>query len=958
MSKPNTILFKKLILPITSSIIALSLVGSSEITKAQESDLIWLNAFGGTGDDNFSGVDETNDGGFILVGETSSSNGDYTSNKGLKDLALVKLDASGNKDWVKTYGGTDTDSLYDVKQTMDEGYIAVGTSRSNNGDIPGNKGVGDFIIAKFDKNGDREWIKNYGGSNTDNFYSVLELSDGDYIAVGQSASNNGDITSPKGSYDGIVARFDKNGNKRWIKNYGGSKVEYFNSAGLTKDGNLILSGASDSLNGDLIGNRGLSDIILAKVDLNGNLLWQKSYGGSKNDYLEHIFETSDGGFIGSGYTESTNGDIGASKGQYDGFLMKFDNNGNKIWLQKIGGSNIDALYNAFETLDGEYIASGMSMSSNGDINENKGSSDIMVVKLDSSGNKKWVKTIGGSGAEQPSSSLLTADDNYFLTGLTNSSELAKHGLLDSFTLKIEGDKTPPGEITNWEEAHTSNSIDLKWNNPTNDDFSHINIYRDGILIKTSSSNTYSDGLLNDGTEYVYKITTVDRLNNESLGSTITVKTDDVTAPRLPTNFNGKGEDGAIQLWWDPNTEPDLAGYNIYIDGVKKNDQLITETKYEITGFTDDQTYHVSISAVDTSNNESTLTGPLAIRVMDTIAPGLPVNFNGKGQNGTIQLWWEPNSELDLAGYNIYIDGVKKNAQLITATNYDISGFTDDQTYHVSISAVDKSSNESPLTEAKGIRVKDTIAPSKPNITSAIFDPSTGHLTVSFERNIEEDFYGFNIYVNDVLFNSEILTDLNVKLNLLPGIYKVFAIALDKFMNESISSPIMEVIVNEIKDDGNENVDPSPEEPEEPGEEVSETPNNPNPGAIPPSSEESKPTPSTKKPKPSLDASNNPGGKTPSINPKSKNINSKNEKNIIDETDQDTAEGNKQTQKEESESKNTGKKTEGNEKEKQGKPEEKEFTIKEFIEKNILVVSIMGLLFGFLLVHILIKKKLR
>ncbi|NGY88747.1 hypothetical protein F6Y05_37835 [Bacillus megaterium] len=138
-----------------------------------------------------------------------------------------------------------------------------------------------MILAKFDSNGNKQWIKNYGGTASDFLYDVVEIPGGDYIAVGLTASSNGDITALKGSYDAVMVRVDKNGNKIWVKNIGGSKQEDFNTVNLTKDGNLILSAESSSINGDLIGGRGYADMVIAKYDFNGNQLWHKSFGGSK-----------------------------------------------------------------------------------------------------------------------------------------------------------------------------------------------------------------------------------------------------------------------------------------------------------------------------------------------------------------------------------------------------------------------------------------------------------------------------------------------------------------------------------------------------------------------------------------------------------------------------------------------------------------------------------------------------
>ena len=124
---------------------------------------------------------------------------------------------------LKTGGSNSITILFikSVQETSDGGYVAVGYSQSSNGDLKGNKGQDDFVIAKFDSNGNKVWIKNYGGNNAEIFSSLDSTSDEGYVAVGYSQSSDGDLTGNKGYRDFVIAKFDGNGNKIWIKNYGG-----------------------------------------------------------------------------------------------------------------------------------------------------------------------------------------------------------------------------------------------------------------------------------------------------------------------------------------------------------------------------------------------------------------------------------------------------------------------------------------------------------------------------------------------------------------------------------------------------------------------------------------------------------------------------------------------------------------------------------------------------------------
>jgi len=875
---------------------------STVVVQAQEGDISWIESYGGSGSDSFMPVTKTPDGGYITAGYTNSSDGDFSKNQGSSDFFLAKFDAENNKQWIKSYGGSNADYLYGIKPTRDGGHIAAGYSSSNDKDIPGNKGNQDMILAKFDSSGNKQWIKNFGGSGSDFFYDVVQISNGDYVAIGYTASTNGDITNPKGSTDAVMARFDSDGNKIWMKNIGGTKMENINKVNLTKDGNLILAAESNSLSGDLIGGRGYGDMVIAKYDVNGNQLWHKSYGGSKNDYFENVIETSDGGFIGVGYSESTTGDMtGLNKGGFDGTIIKLDSSGNKVWMKSFGGTGSDTFYSALETPDGGYIAIGFTNSpANAEVPAINGLSDGLAVKYDSSGNVIWKKVIGGSGGDNLIDGIVTNTGDYLLIGTTYSPEyLIKGGTSDAISVKVEGDHTPPAEIGNLGETHNHNSVTLNWTNPTDKYFNHVNIYRDNVLVQAVSGNYFSEsGLKSDGTNYEYKITTVDQFGNESDGTTLNIKTIDIIPPATPLNLVASGKDGIIQLNWDKNLDTDLDGYNIYLNGVKQNLTSVQNNYYQLSGLNSGETYRVSVSAVDSSNNESSKSEELGIYVFDTIAPNsptlgvlsydalnrkltlkidkndsdtwgfnlysngsmlntspiqnqtvtldlmpgvynfsataldqylnesvfsqslefivdgtppaIPVNVIAKGENGTINVNWDSNSETDLAGYNIYLNGIKQNTNAVTSTQYDINGLKDGETYQISISAIDTSYNESEKSAPINVQVIDTIPPSAPELTLLNYDKLLHSLNLKITGKTQ-DTKGYNLYLNKGQKNQTLIDTPDILLNLAPGTYVITATAVDDFGNESLqSSALTFVVKQELPEQNNVSkpVDPS------------------------------------------------------------------------------------------------------------------------------------------------------
>ncbi len=271
------------------------------------------------------------------------------------------------------YGGDQMDGFSFVTASSDGGCIAAGvTSSSANGDVEGvSKGGNDFWVVKMSSSGVIEWEKNYGGSDDDEALCIQQTSDGGYIVGGYTKSSaSGDVTGVnKGSSDIWVVKLDASGNITWQKNYGGDQNEELRSIRQTSDGGYICSGwTSSSANGDVTdANHGGDDIWVVKLDGSGNISWNKSYGGNLDEVSRSIILTSDGGYIIAGNTDSSaSGDIsGVSKGSYDLWIVKLDNIGNITWEKNYGGDDAEDLYQDCikQTADGGYIVLGYTKSS-------------------------------------------------------------------------------------------------------------------------------------------------------------------------------------------------------------------------------------------------------------------------------------------------------------------------------------------------------------------------------------------------------------------------------------------------------------------------------------------------------------------------------------------------------------------------------------------------------------------
>jgi hypothetical protein len=284
-----------------------------------------------------------------------------------------------------------------------------------------------------------EWERSIGGSNVEQLVSIQETSDGGYIGAGSSLSNNGDLTSNNGELDFWVVKLTNTGSIDWQKSYGGSQYDAASSVQQTSDGGYIVAGLSNSTDGDVIGNQGGRDFWILKLTNTGTITWQASLGGSNNDYARSIQETVDGGFIVAGSSASIDGDITLNHGNFDFWVVKLTNTGIIDWQKSYGGSEHDGAYAIQQTTDGGYIMTGESSSNDGDLSENQGNSDYWIVKLNSFGNIDWQYSYGGSGLDSGQDVKETSNGDYIVAGYSNSNDgdiTGNHGDTDYWVIKL------------------------------------------------------------------------------------------------------------------------------------------------------------------------------------------------------------------------------------------------------------------------------------------------------------------------------------------------------------------------------------------------------------------------------------------------------------------------------------------------------------------------------------------
>ncbi len=293
-------------------------------------------------------------------------------------LFAVSVTASGQ--WAATYGGSDWDEASCIRQTSDGGYIVAGTTN------PFGAGNEDFWVLKLSASGGIQWQKTYGTSSWEEAYSVLEADSGGYLIVGESGG-------------GIAAmKLDKYGNIEWQKRYWGAYLGYAASSSVqqTSDGGFVIAGRT------WLGPS--TDYWVLKLAANGEIQWQKAYGGSSWDQAYAIQQTADEGYIVAGTTNSF------GMGNSDYWILKLNAVGNIQWQKTYGGCSWDQAYAVQETADGGYIVAGSTESFGA------GNSDFWVLKLNATGVIQWERTYGGSSWDEAYVIQETADGGYVLAG--------------------------------------------------------------------------------------------------------------------------------------------------------------------------------------------------------------------------------------------------------------------------------------------------------------------------------------------------------------------------------------------------------------------------------------------------------------------------------------------------------------------------------------------------------------
>jgi len=353
--------------------------------------------------------------------------------------------------WEKSYGGKHADYLFDVIPTPDYGFILAGSSLSKKtgNKTEENRGDLDYWVWKMDEKGELDWQKSIGGSGQDKLRCVLLTNEGGFLLAGSSSPNlltTPDEIPPDGKYldgdkkekgrgeaDFWIIKLNAKGGEEWQKTIGGSGQDELTCMVRTKDGGFVIGGTSSS---DVSGEKttdsyGGLDYWVMKLDKDGEIVWQKTFGGQYNDELRSIAITEDGGFLLGGSSNSPEGGTKTQKniGQADYWVVKLNKDGNEQWQKVIGGKGDDQLYVVHTTADGNYVLGGNSNSESGDDKKsgNDSGTDFWVMKIEKETTEiLWQETYNIAKVDVLTS-LVENDDKTILLGGYAQGEVVKKG---------------------------------------------------------------------------------------------------------------------------------------------------------------------------------------------------------------------------------------------------------------------------------------------------------------------------------------------------------------------------------------------------------------------------------------------------------------------------------------------------------------------------------------------------
>jgi hypothetical protein len=421
---------------------------SSFTTLTAQYSTVWQKTIGGASLDELRDAVQLEDGSLIYCGVTRSKNLpeldlDANESADLHDAWIMKTDPQGIIQWHSFPGGNGKDILHAIHTTNDGGFIAVGQTESSDLDncIDKYAGKSDFWVVKLNTKGETQWQRTFGSTGDDRALSVVETKEGGFVVTGEVITK----TFGRNSLDIQVVKLSEFGRLEWQKIVGGRS----NDAGghglcLDAKGNILLTGTTES-NDDFTGVslHGSVDAYVVSLSPKGKVLWQRALGGYMDDDLTRAVPMSDGGFLLTGNTHSLDGDVKSNHGESDIWLVKINAEGNIQWEKTMGGSKADEVTDLIAMGDGSYMMSATMRSTDGDnkagLHGNLLNPDAWLAKLDDKGTILWQKTLGAMQNDQLLALVPCEKSGFLAIGYTESfetPELKSVGYRDAWVLRF------------------------------------------------------------------------------------------------------------------------------------------------------------------------------------------------------------------------------------------------------------------------------------------------------------------------------------------------------------------------------------------------------------------------------------------------------------------------------------------------------------------------------------------
>lgn len=347
----------------------------------EPTQLTWEHTYGGSGRDEATHIAPTSDGGAVIAGDRTQ---DGTSNV---DAWVIRLDKQGSTVWERTWGGPDDEHVEDVRATTDGEFIVTGETQG------ATIGLGQVWVSKLDGDGKTVWMHTYDSGRKGAAHSVLPTADGGYVVAGTEPGRVANY------YDGWVAKIDAQGKLEWEYTYGGADDESIAAIRDTPDGGFVFVGATQSE------GEGRTDAWIVKLDGSGQMQWEHTYGSPQPDEAMDVVTLSDQGFIVAGWTDRK-----VDRDKRDGWLLRLDAKGERIWEHTYGGREADLAYSIRPTNDGGFVVAGATASFG------EGRMDAWVFKVDKDGNQLWNQALGGKDDEQATAVEPMLDGAFVVAG--------------------------------------------------------------------------------------------------------------------------------------------------------------------------------------------------------------------------------------------------------------------------------------------------------------------------------------------------------------------------------------------------------------------------------------------------------------------------------------------------------------------------------------------------------------